>query len=39
MMNKKKLCIIIVIAIIVPGLAVTFAVLSKSGKHKESVNA
>ena len=39
MMNKKKLCIIIVIAIIVTGLAVTFAVLSKSGKHKESVNA
>ncbi len=35
MMNKKKLCIIIVIAIIVTGLAVTFAVLSKSGKHKE----
>ena len=31
MMNKKKLCIIIVIAIIVTGLAVTFAVLSKSG--------
>ena len=29
MMNKKKLCIIIVIAIIVKGLAVTFAVLSK----------
>lgn len=27
MMNKKKLCIIIVIAIIVTGLAVTFAVL------------
>ena len=25
MMNKKKLCIIIVIAIIVTGLAVTFA--------------
>lgn len=39
MMNKKKLCIIIVIAIIVTGLAVTFAVLSKSGKHKENVNA
>ena len=39
MMNKKKLCIIIVIAIIVAGLAVTFAVLSKSGKHKENVNA
>lgn len=39
MMNKKKLCIIIVIAIIVIGLAVTFAVLSKSGKHKENVNA
>lgn len=39
MMNKKKLCIIIVIAIIVTGLAVTFAVLSKSGKHKETVNA
>lgn len=38
MMNKKKLCIIIVIAIIVTGLAVTFAVLSKSGKHKENVN-
>ena len=38
-MNKKKLCIIIVIAIIVTGLAVTFAVLSKSGKHKENVNA
>ena len=38
MMNKKKLCIIIVIAIIVAGLAVTFAVLSKSGKHKENVN-
>ena len=37
MMNKKKLCIIIVIAIIVTGLAVTFAVLSKSGKHKENV--
>ena len=31
MMNKKKLCIIIVIAIIVTGLAVTFAVLSKTG--------
>lgn len=39
MMNKKKLCIIIVIAIIVTGLAVTFVVLSKSGKHKENVNA
>lgn len=39
MMNKKKLCIIIVIAIIVTGLAVIFAVLSKSGKHKENVNA
>lgn len=39
MMNKKKLCIIIVIAIIVTGLAVTFTVLSKSGKHKENVNA
>ena len=39
MMNKKKLCIIIVIAIIVVGLAVTFAVLSKSGKHKENDNA
>lgn len=39
MMNKKKLCIIIVIAIIVTGLAVTFAVLSKSGKHKGNVNA
>lgn len=39
MMNKKKLCIIIVIAIIVAGLAVTFAVLSKSGKHKKNVNA
>ena len=39
MMNKKKLCIIIVIATIVTGLAVTFAVLSKSGKHKENVNA
>lgn len=39
MMNKKKLCIIIVIAIIVAGLAVTFAVLSKSWKHKENVNA
>lgn len=38
-MNRKKLCIIIVIAIIATGLAVTFAVLSKSGKHKESVNA
>ena len=38
-MNRKKLCIIIVIAIIVAGLAVTFAVLSKSGKHKENVNA
>lgn len=39
MMNKKKLCIIMVIAIIVTGLAVTFTVLSKSGKHKENVNA
>lgn len=39
MMNKKKLCIIIGIAIIVTGLAVTFAVLSKSGKHKGNVNA
>ena len=38
MMNKKKLCIIIVIAIIVTGFAVTFAVLSKSGKLKENEN-
>lgn len=35
MMNKKKLCIIIVIAIIVTGLAVTFAVLSNQVNIKK----